>query len=290
MSRLSDLIGTVPVMRFGFVLPFSHPGQVAAAAAAAERAGWDGIYVYETIYGWDGWVSLAAAAVATSRIRLGTMLTPLSRRKPWELAGQALSVDHLSGGRVTLSVGLGAVETGFDKFGEETDRRRRAELLDEGLDIVTGLWAGQPYTHRGVHYTVEPNDFLPPPPPVQRPRIPIWVVGAWPRPKSMARALHYDGVLPNVFGPDGQPGDAGPDAIAEIAAYVAEHRPADAGPYDIVAEGATPADDPVRAAATARRWADAGATWWVEGLWSAQGAPDEIEQVTRRLAAGPPSS
>jgi alkanesulfonate monooxygenase SsuD/methylene tetrahydromethanopterin reductase-like flavin-dependent oxidoreductase (luciferase family) len=276
-------------MRFGFVLPFCQPRRVADAAVAAERHGWDGVYVWESSYNWDAWVALAAAATLTSTIRLGTMLTPLSRRKPWELAGQALSVDHLSGGRLTLSVGLGAPETGWAAYGEETDRRTRAELVDEGLDIVTGLWAGQPFSHHGTHYQVEPNDFLVPPPPVQRPRIPIWVVGAWPRPKSMARALRYDGILPNVFGPDGKPRDADPDQIAEIAAHVAEHRPAGAGPYDIVAEGATPHDDPA-GAAEARRWADAGATWWVEGLWSAQGQPDEYEQVARRLAAGPPSS
>lgn len=275
-------------MRYGFVLPFCQPVQVAAAAALAEDAGWDGVYVWEGLYGWDAWVSLAAAASRTDRIRLGTMLTPLSRRKAWELAGQALSVDHLSGGRLTLSVGLGAVETGFAAFGEETDRKVRAELLDEGLEVVTGLWAGQPFAYEGKHYTLAPNDFMAPPPPVQRPRIPIWVVGAWPRPKSMARVLRYDGILPNVFGPDGKPTDAGPEQVREIAAYVAEHRPAGAGPFDIVVEGQTPAGDQRAAAGQVAPWREAGATWWIEGLWPAQGQPDEVEQVSARLRAGPP--
>jgi hypothetical protein len=275
-------------MRYGFVLPFCQPTDVAAAAVLAEEAGWDGVFVWEGIYGWDAWVSLAAAASRTARIRLGTMLTPLSRRKPWELAGQALSVDHLSGGRLTLSVGLGAVETGFAAFGEETERRTRAELLDEGLEVVTGLWGGQPFSYEGKHYRLQPTDFMPTPPPVQRPRIPIWVVGAWPRPKSMARVLRYDGILPNVFGPDGQPKDAGAAEVREIAAWVAEHRAPDAGPFDIVVEGQTPAGDPAAAAEQVAPWREAGATWWIDGLWSAQGQPDEIEQVGVRLRAGPP--
>jgi alkanesulfonate monooxygenase SsuD/methylene tetrahydromethanopterin reductase-like flavin-dependent oxidoreductase (luciferase family) len=275
-------------MRYGFVLPFCHPGQVRAAAAAAERAGWDGIFVWESIWGWDGWVSLAAAATATERIRLGTMLTPLSRRKPWELAGQALSVDHLSGGRLTVSVGLGAVETGFAAFGEETDRRRRAELLDEGLEVVTGLWGGQPFEYRGRHYQVRPTDFLTPPPPVQRPRIPIWVVGAWPRPKSMARVLRYDGILPTVLGPAGQARNAEVDDVRALAGWVAERRPPGAGRFDVVVEGQTPAGDPQAAADTVRPWVQAGATWWIEGMWAVQGKPDEQEQVIERLAAGPP--
>ncbi len=277
-------------MRYGFVLPFCHPRRVADAALAAERAGWDGVYVWETIWGWEAWVSLAAAATVTERIRLGTMLTPLSRRKPWELASQALSVDHLSGGRLTLSVGLGAVDTGFAAFGEETDRRRRAELLDEGLDIVTGLWAGQPFRYDGTHYHVRPTDFLTPPPTVQQPRIPIWVVGAWRREKSMARVLRYDGILPNVFDPDGRAKEAGLADVRALTRWVAERRPPEAGPFDVVVEGETPAGDPQAAADTVRPWAEAGATWWIEGMWGAQGKPDEVDRVTGRLLAGPPRS
>jgi len=149
----------------------------------------DGFFVFEPVWGFDAWVALAAAAVRTERIRLGTMLSPLSRMRPWKLASETVSLDHLSGGRLILSVGLGAVETGFVAFGEVTDRRTRAELVDEGLEVLTGLWAGQPFRYEGQHYRIEPTGFFPPPPPVQRPRIPIWVVGAWPRPKSMARAV-----------------------------------------------------------------------------------------------------
>ncbi|HEX8681220.1 MAG TPA: LLM class flavin-dependent oxidoreductase, partial [Ardenticatenaceae bacterium] len=187
-------------MKFGFVLPFGDARAVANLARDAEQAGWDGIFVWEPVWGIDAWVSLAAAAMQTERIRLGTMLTPISRMRPWKLASETVTLDHLSIGRVTLSVGLGALDSGFEAFGEVTDRKTRAELLDEGLDILTGLWRGQPFNYDGKHYKVKETDFVVPPAPVQQPRIPIWVVGAWPRPKSMQRVLRYDGLLPNVMG------------------------------------------------------------------------------------------
>ena len=185
-------------MRYGFVLPRGDARTAAETAALAERAGWDAFFVWEPVWGIDAWVSLTAAAMRTERIRLGTMLTPLSRMRPWKLASETATLDNLCGGRVILAVGLGALDTGFAEFGEATDRKTRAELLDEGLAVLTGLWAGQPFSFQGVHYTVQPTGFMPPPPPVQRPRIPIWVVGAWGRPKSMARAFRYDGLLPHV--------------------------------------------------------------------------------------------
>ena len=129
-------------MNFGFVVPWADADEVAELAVVAEEHGWDGIFVWEPVWGADAWISLALAAVRTGRIRVGTMLTPPSRRKPWELAGQAATVDRLSGGRLTLSVGLGAPESGMAAFGEECDRRVRAELMDECLDIVAGLWDG----------------------------------------------------------------------------------------------------------------------------------------------------
>ena len=131
-------------MKFGFVVPWGDARDVAEMASVAEHNGWDALFVWEGIYGTDAWMSLAAAAMQTKSLRLGTLLTPVSRRKPWEVAGQAATLDRLSNGRLTLSVGLGAPETGFANFGEETDRRTRAELLDEGLAIMCALWSGEP--------------------------------------------------------------------------------------------------------------------------------------------------
>ena len=143
--------------------------------------------------------SLAVAACRTTTIRLGTMLTPLPRRKPWELAGQVATVDRLSHGRVIVSVGLGAPDSGYEAFGEETDKVLRGELLDEGLEILRGLWAGQPFTHHGKHYTIQPSEFPTIGHTMQQPGVPIWCVGALGSKKSMSRALSCDGLIPQVI-------------------------------------------------------------------------------------------
>jgi hypothetical protein len=273
-------------MRAGVILPSGGPREAAEIARLAEEAGWDGFFVWEPVWGWDAWVSLATAAMVTERIRLGTMLSPLSRMRPWKLAGEAASVDHLSGGRVILSVGLGALDSGFVAFGEVTDRRTRAELLDEALDIVTGLWRGQPFNYEGKHYRVHETSFLPPPPPVQHPRIPIWVVGAWGRERSMRRVLRYDGLLPNVFDADGKPREISPDDVKAMSSYVAERRAAPT-PFDIVIEGETPADDPQRVADEVRPLVEAGMTWWLEARWNVS-SPSVLDQLRERVSAGPP--
>ncbi len=274
-------------MNYGFVLPAGDARVAADFAIEAEQAGWDGFFVWEPVWGIDAWVSLTAAAMRTQRIRLGTMLTPLSRMRPWKLASETVTLDRLSNGRVILSVGLGAVDTGFAEFTEVIDRKTRAELLDEGLDILTGLWRGQPFTYEGKHYHVKPTQFFPPPPPVQQPRIPIWVVGAWPKEKSMQRALRYDGLLPNVIGDDGQIRPMTPDDVKAMREYVATHR-RETTPFDIVTEGRTPGDDRATAISIVRPWIDAGATWWIEAMWAAPDQPTDLDAVQRRIRQGPP--
>jgi alkanesulfonate monooxygenase SsuD/methylene tetrahydromethanopterin reductase-like flavin-dependent oxidoreductase (luciferase family) len=274
-------------MKYGFVLPTGDARVAADFARDAEAAGWDGFFVYETVWGIDAWVSLAAAAMTTERIRLGTDLTPLSRMRPWKLASETVTLDHLSNGRVIVSVGLGAVDTGFAAFGEETDRKVRAELLDEGLDILNGLWRGQPFSYNGKHYQINETSFAPPPPPVQQPRIPIWAVGAWPRPKSMRRVLQCDGIMPAVMGDDGQFRETMPDDIRAIRDFVAANRTLTT-PFDIVMEGETPGDDPARAKEIAVGWAGAGATWWIESRWELPRDADGLRIVRERILQGPP--
>ena len=242
------------------------------------------MFIADAVWGVDPWVSLAAAAMLTERIRLGTMLTPVSRRRPWTLAAQTATLDNLSGGRVILAVGLGALDTGFAEFGEVTDRKTRAELLDEGLAIIAGLWQGQPFSFEGKHYHVRESAFYPPPPPVQQPRIPVWVVGAWPSERSLARVAHWDGLLPQKIGANGAE-QAPPDDLRAMAAVLAAHRPADAPPIDIVVEGETPGDDPAGARAITQPWRDAGATWWLEARWG-DGRDAEARQ---RIRQGPPA-
>lgn len=273
-------------MKYGFVLPHGDARWAADCARLAEQSGWDGFFVYETVWGTDAWVSLTAAAMLTQHIRLGTLITPLSRMRPWRLASQTATLDHLSGGRVILSVGLGAVETGFADFGEVTDRKLRAQLLDEGLDILTGLWKGQPFSYEGRHYRVRPCQFPHrPPSPVQQPRIPIWVAAAWkpeqPDNPSMARALRHDGILINVFDPQGKSRPLQPSDMAQVRAFSGDAP-------TLVAEGCTPGDSPGQAAETLSPWIEAGADWWIEADWTAPDSAEGRESIWRRLSQGPP--
>lgn len=273
-------------MKCGFILPFGDARAAADLAREAEQAGWDGFFVLDPVWGIDAWVSLTAAAMQTERIRLGPVLTPVSRIRPWKLASETATLDNLSNGRVILPVGLGDTDE-FASYGEITDRKIRAELLDEGLDILIGLWNGEPFRYEGNHYRIE-TQYAPPPPTVQQPRIPVWVVGAWPSEKSMQRALRYDGLLPQVLKPAAGPGRVAqrvaPDELRAIRAYVDTHR-ADPAPFDIVIEGDTPGDDPREAARIVTEWAEAGATWWLEAPWDA----DTQDDVRTRIRQGPPA-
>lgn len=268
-------------MRFGFVYPGTDAATALAYGQAAEAAGWDAFFMWEGIWGTDPWVTLGALAATTQRIRFGTLITPVSRRRPWKLASETATLDRLSNGRAILAVGLGAIETGFAEYGEETDRKLRAERLDEGLEIITRLWAGQPFDYIGKHYRVHEKNTRPPAT-VQQPRVPIWVVGEWPRPKSMARVAHYDGLLPAKRTEAGEWIALTPDDLRAARAFIEERRELTT-PFDIVVEGITPGDDPAAAAAKVGPLAEAGATWWIESRWE---TPEAV--VWERLRQGPP--
>ncbi len=285
-------------LRFGFVLPFGDARSVGERAAAAEAAGWDAIFVWEAVWGIDAWVSLTAAALSTERIRVGTMLSPLPRMKPWDLASRVLTLDQLSGGRVQLCVGLGALHPGWTAFEADQGRATRAELLDEGLDVYAGLMHGQPFGYDGRHYQVQPTDFMLPDPPVQRPHPPVWVVGAVrqgpdglvPTP-SLDRAARWEGLLPNVIGETGPGATGSPESLAALVALTRERREAAGLPwagYDVIAEGRSHGADRTDPGDPAV-WAAAGATWWVEGAWDLTPGPDGATELDRRIAAGPPS-
>jgi alkanesulfonate monooxygenase SsuD/methylene tetrahydromethanopterin reductase-like flavin-dependent oxidoreductase (luciferase family) len=251
----------------------------------AEEAGWDGVFVWEAAFGVDAWTVLAAMAARTSRIRLGTLLTPLPWRRPWKVASQVVTLDQLSGGRAVLTVGVGAISTDLPLTGEAIDLVTRAELLDEGIDLIRGLWQGRG-SYRGRHYTYEceRSDLVEVGRPVQQ-RIPIWVVGVWPRPKSMRRVLRCDGVVPQyqVGNRDGTPEDA-----HAIRAWLVEHgaRP----DLDIVAQGETSTRDPAEAAAQVLAWAGVGCTWWLETRWEMpHHSADRMAEIRDRIRAGPPT-
>ncbi len=275
--------GEEALVRYGFVIPNGGPRVVAGLVREAEEAGWDGAFYWDGIAvgemdTYDPWVVMAAMAMETETVRIGAMLTPPARRRPWKLARETVTLDHLSRGRLVLPVGLGATDDGgFSKVGEPVDRKTRAQRLDEGLEILTGLWSGEPFSYEGDHYRVEEMTFLPRP--VQRPRIPIWVVGAWLSQKSMNRALRYDGLLAYTTR-----GEVTPEDIRAMKEYVEENRKA-GDDFDIVWEGQTPGEDPEAAASMVRPYAEAGATWWIESPWTPPNAPEDL---SRRIAQGPP--
>ena len=273
-------------MQYGLTLPTTVDARTLAELAhEAEEVGWDGVFYWDVIFGNDPWVALAAVAMRTERIRIGTMLTPVSRRRPWKLAGETVTLDHLSNGRLILPVGLGAPDTGFDKVGEETDRKVRAKMLDEGLDVLTGLWSGQPFSYSGEHYHIQDVTFSPTP--LQTPRIPIWVVGAWPRMKSMRRVLRYDGVLPMKMNDDGSFAEMTPADIQAMKTFIDEQR-SQTSPFNIVMEGETPGDDYEKATAIVGPLAQAGVTWWLEAVWASPQTRGGLEGMRTRIKQGPP--
>jgi len=277
-------------MQYGVTFPNVAARTLAELADEAEEAGWDGVFVWDIIWGIDAWVSLAAVAMRTERVRFGTMLTPLSRRRPWKVASEVVTLDHLSNGRVILPVSLGAVgpehaNNQFAQVGEELDRKVRAKMLDESLDILDGLWSGQPFSYNGEHYHIHDVTFAPTP--VQSPRVPIWVVGAWPRMKSMRRVLRCDGVLPVKINDDGSFAEMTPADIVAMKMFIYEHR-SQTTPFDIVMEGETPGDDPEKAASIVRPLAEAGVTWWLEAVWSTPETQGGVEGMRRRVRQGPP--
>jgi alkanesulfonate monooxygenase SsuD/methylene tetrahydromethanopterin reductase-like flavin-dependent oxidoreductase (luciferase family) len=271
-------------MRYGAVLPGGTATEQLDQAVLAEQAGWDGVFVWEAAYGVDAWSLLAAIAARTARVRLGTMLTPLPWRRPWKVASQVATLDQLSGGRAILAVGIGAVTTDLPDTGEVTELRARAERLDEGIDLIRALWDGRTeFQGRHYRYQTDRVDLTTAARPVQE-RIPMWVVGVWPRPKSLRRALRCDGIIPQ-YQLDGRA--EGPDDARAVRAWLAGHG---AGPgFDVVADGETPAGDPAAAAAVAGAWADAGCTWWLETRWEMpHESAERMGQIRERLAAGPP--
>jgi alkanesulfonate monooxygenase SsuD/methylene tetrahydromethanopterin reductase-like flavin-dependent oxidoreductase (luciferase family) len=275
------------IVKYGFIATFTQTmDETLALAELTERHGWDGFFTWDGISvgpmpTWDPWVTLGAVATRTSRVTLGAIVHPLSRRRPWKVVREALTVDHLSGGRLVIPVAMGAVDDGglSRVHPEVTDLRERAARLDETLEIMKLAWRGESFSYEGVHYQMEDMVFQPTP---VNGDIPIWVVGAWPSERSMGRAAKYEGVLPSLRG--NTETQLGPEHIAEIKTWIAERR-GDNTPFEIVMEGTTPGDDPNAIRRQLQPLADAGATWWIESMW--EGGVD-FDALKRRIEQGPP--
>jgi len=285
-------------MRYSVNVPnfgeFASPEVFADVARRVEEAGWDALLVWDHIVEdksarrefADPWILLTAAALATRRIRLGTAITPIARRRPSKLAREVTTLDRLTGGRMILGAALGApVEDEYGSFGDSTDTKVLAERLDEGLHALDLLWSGEPVTYRGNQITVNDVVFLPTP--VQRPRVPIWIGGLWPHKAPMRRAARWDGAIPATAGfEEGRPPDV--DVVQELVAFLRECR-ADNGladrPFDIVVGGTSPAGPAGRD--LVGPLAELGVTWWDERMpWG--DALERAGPILRRIEQGPP--
>lgn len=255
----------------------------------AEQAGWDGFFIEDYLTHWAGpdiptvdpWIGLAAVAMRTNTIRLALMVTPLARRRPWKVAREAVTLDHLSGGRLILGVGLGGVPDpmNFDRFHEVTALRQRGEMLDEAIEIITGLWSGEWFSFHGKHYQIDQVRFQPTP--LQKPRIPIWVGGGYPNAGPMRRARHCDGacMYKETHGEGWQ--DMLPIDVRALRAVVTAGRPADQ-PFDISVGGRARRPDWDRERDHIQAMEDAGATWWMEFV-----EPASLEATRQAVLNGP---
>ncbi len=265
---------------------YASPRATADLAHIAEDCGWDGIFLGDAIWTHDPMISLAAAAMTTSRIRLGTMVIPVPLRRPWKLASESLALDHLSNGRLTLGLGAGAIWMGWHAFPDEpTDTKVRVGMLDETIDILTLLYQRQQFDYDGQYYHLKLTqmDLMHyPPQPVQQPRIPLWVPGIWPRMKSMRRLLKCDGLLPQKMNEKGEFEAVTPADLREMKAFIDANRSLST-PFDYVTEGKTVDLSPAQQVALLQDWAEAGATWWIESLWGSS-----EQQAAGRLQQGPP--
>jgi probable F420-dependent oxidoreductase len=288
-------------MRNGILIPPFGPcadlTTLTALAVDAEAAGWEGFFLWDDITSGDPmpiadpWIAMAAIAVRTKSLRLGATVTPLARRRPWKVAREAITLDHLSQGRLVVGVGLGVSKSEFDDLGEEADPKVRAAMLDEGLDILAGLWSGEPFQFEGQHYHIRKAQFLPRP--VQTPRIPIWVGGFWPLKAPFRRAARWDGVFPLGRGL-AYTEMLSPEDVRAMVSFVREQR-TEAGlgdkPFDVVHCGVSAGTDMQADQALAQTYADAGVTWWLEhvvperwGDWNDW----PLEAMRQRIRRGPP--
>lgn len=267
---------------------FGDPRLLVDMAVAAEEHGWDGFFLWDhLLYRDPAWhvadplVVIAAVAARTARIRIGVMVNALARRRAGKVARESVTLDLLSGGRLTVGAGLGSLPAEFTAFGESGDAKVRAARLDESLDLLDALWTGQPVVFHGEHLTATDVTMLPRP--QQRPRIPIWCGGRWPNKAPFRRAARWDGVMPThtSYGL----GETMPPADLHAALrFTLSHRTED-GPFDVALEGQTDGAAADRGGRQLVPYAQAGLTWWIEALGWWRGTPAD---ALIRIRQGPP--
>ena len=276
--------------------PYGSARTMANLARDAEEAGWDGFFMWDHLAGMgpadmvDPWIAMTAIATQTSRIRFGALVTPLPRRRPWKVARETVSLDRLSDGRLTVGVGLGVGPDEWDNLGEESNLKSRAAMLDEALDVLTGLWRGESFSYKGQFYQVKESCFKPTP--AQSPRIPVWVAGFWPNKPPFRRAAKWDGIFPLPVNFE-EKRHLTPDDVRELVTYIKQYRTSNA-PFDVLQSGFSPGDKPDVATDMVGPYIDAGATWWIEQInpwrfnWGQREGPWPVEAMRERILQGPP--
>jgi alkanesulfonate monooxygenase SsuD/methylene tetrahydromethanopterin reductase-like flavin-dependent oxidoreductase (luciferase family) len=276
-------------MKFGIVISYGSAGDYVDLAREAEQAGWDGVFAWDDISVdrgdvFDPWVVLGGMAAVTRTITLGAMVFSLARRRPWKVARETITIDNLSNGRFVLPVGLGGTwDGGYSRVNtDDPERRVRAERLDECLEILELAWSGETVSYDGKHYQL--TDLVFDPRPVQRPRIPVWTVAAWPYPRSLARAARWDGAIVSDMSTGAKDVELSPAAVASVGRWVAEHRTSPT-PFEIITEGVTSGVDHDADRAKLEPLAEAGATWFIESRWDDTESADTLRE---RIRNGPP--
>ena len=291
-----------------FVAPtihdYSDPRILVDLAKMTEAAGWDGYFICDhLLLDPDGWLPLAdpsialgAIAAVTNKVIIGSMVTPVSRRRPWKLAKEFATLDQLSNGRGRIGIGLGGLDQEFSNFGEEPNKKILAGKTDEGMEIIEQLHTGEAVNYDGKTYQLRNARLLPRP--EQRPRIPVWVAAMLPFKAGQRRAAKWDGIMPHVMPPnlDETQDTSGldlriafspsPEQIREVTEFAAGLRDSDE-PFDVVASGVTYGLEEDEVAGRLRAYEEAGATWWCE--WLDCGRPDTLEEVQAQIQAGPPA-
>ena len=270
------------IMKFGIYAPnfgntFGNPKLITKLAIEAEKSGWDGFFLWDHIVNTEGFpdtvdpfIALTSVAENTEKIHIGTTVTPLTRRRPWKLARETVTLDILSEGRLILGVGLGGPSE-FSLMNEETDLRILAKMADEHLEILNGLWSGEDFSYAGIYYKIDEVKFLPRP--VQKPRIKIWGAGTWPKKGPFRRAAKLDGVIPLSVD---YRNPLTPDDYRNMIEYMENHGLG--YPYDIVeiSFDAVKSDDKKKAI---QDFQDAGVNWWLELVSDWNGSLEKIKDI-----------
>ncbi len=285
-------------MKYGVYIPifgpFGDARVIIDIARETEAAGWDGLFIWDQITGFaadnvvDNQVALTAIALNTERIKFGILITPLARRRPPKYAREMLSLDHLSNARLICGVGLGNSEEEFENLGEQGDLKVRAAMLDEALEVVTGLWREDSFSYDGQYYHIRDAKFLPKP--LQKPRIPIWTAGVWPGNAPFRRAARWEGVFP-LWRDGGLDAQMPVEEYPKLIDFVRSMRETDT-PFDVIHGGKT-SGDAARDAEFVQPYAEAGVTWWLESIspWTFGGDDQHwnTDAMRKRITQGPPT-